>query len=102
MYIRGPNRQKVFNEVFRVLIPTGLFLIWDVAFPERFATNKDIAVFPLLVKLPFEEISTSYGVLWPEEKHDLDHYVKLAENTGFNVVSHREKGIIVFLKLQKP
>ncbi len=35
MYIRKADHQRVFNEVFRVLIPAGLFLIWDVNFPKR-------------------------------------------------------------------
>jgi len=102
MYIQGPDHEKVFSEVFRVLKSGGLFLIWDAIIPQRLDEGKDIAVFPLSVKLPNEEIDAMYGVLWPEEEQDLSYYVRLAENVGFNVVAQREKDGVLFLKLRKP
>jgi len=102
MYIKEPDHEKVFNEVFRVLISGGLFLIWDAIFPERFTENKDIAVFPLMIKLPDKEIETGYGVLWPDKGRDLSHYLKLAENAGFNVVAQKEKDQMFYLELRKP
>ena len=102
MYIKRPDHAKVFSEVFRVLIPGGLFLIWNVIFPKRLDEDKDIAVFPLVVKLPNEEITTGYGALWPEEEQDLSYYVKLAEDVGFHVVAQRENDRVLFLQLQKP
>ena len=68
----------------------------------RVDEEKDIAVFPLTVKLPRAEIDTGYGVLWPEEGRDLSHYVQLAESAGFEVVSQRESEQMVFLELRKP
>lgn len=102
MYIKAPDHERVFNEVFRVLTPGGMFLIWDVVFPQRLDEEKDIAVFPLLVKLPHEEINAGYGVLWPEEGRDPSYYVKLAEAAGFNVAEQREKDRVFFLKLRRP
>ncbi len=102
MYIKGTDHEKVFSEVFRVLKSGGLFLIWDAIIPQRLDEDKDIAVLPLLVKLPNEEIDAMYGVLWPEEEQDLSYYVRLAENAGFNVVAQREKDGVLFLKLRKP
>ena len=102
MYIKGPDHEKVFSEVFRVLAPGGLLLIWDVIFPKRLDEQKDIAVFPLLVKLPDEEISTGYGAPWPDEEQDLLCYLHLAGKAGFRVVEQRENERVLFLKLQKP
>ena len=102
MYIKGPDHEKVFSEVFRVLTPGGVFLIWDAVFPQRLDADKDRAVFPLLVKLPHEEIDTGYGVPWPEEGRDPSYYVKLAEKTGFDLVEQKEKDHQFFLKLRKP
>lgn len=102
MYIKEPEHEKVFDEVFMALIPGGLFLIWNVIFTERFNADKDIAVFPLLIKLPDKEIDAGYGVLWPEKGRDLSHYLKLAENEGFNVVAQKEKDQMFYLELRKP
>ena len=85
-----------------MLAPGGVFLIWDVVFPQRLDADKDVAVFPLLVKLPPEEIDAGYGVLWPEEGRDSSYYVNLAEQAGFVVVERREESHQFFLKLQKP
>jgi len=67
MYIKGPDHEKVFCEVFRVLKSGGLFLIWDAIIPQRLDEDKDIAVFPLLVKLPHD--MRCYGQrknkIWP-------------------------------------
>lgn len=103
MYIKGTDdHKKAFSEVFRVLTPSGRLLIWDAVFPPRFDEDKDIAVFPLTVQLPDEEIDAGYGVLWPEEERDLSYYVQLAENAGFEVVSRRESDQMFFLELRKP
>lgn len=102
MYIKGADHEKVFSEVFRVLVPGGRFLIWDAIFPQRLDEEKDIAVFPLLVKLPDEEITTGYGVLWSEKEQDVSYYVQLAERAGFDVVTQIEKERVFFLELRKP
>ena len=68
MYIKKKDHRKVFEEVFRVLVPGGRFLIWEMDFPKRKGTNRDIAVFPVVIRLPDgEKISTGYGVPWPAE-----------------------------------
>ena len=102
MYIKAADHEKVFSEVFRVLAPGGVFLIWDVVFPQGLDAGKDIAAFPLLVKLPHEEIDAGYGVSWPEEGRAPSYYVNLAEQAGFDVVEQREEDHQFFLKLQKP
>ena len=102
MYIGQPDHQKVFNEVFRVLTPGGKFLIWDVLFPGRTIQGKDIAVFPLKIGLPKEEIATGYGARWPEKGRNLSCYLQLAENAGFLVTARQEKDTIFYLELKKP
>jgi SAM-dependent methyltransferase len=102
MYIKGPDHEKVFGEVFRVLIPGGRFLIWDAIIPHRHDEAKDIAVFSLSVKLPTEEIAARYGVLWPDEERDLSYYVRLSDTVGFSVATEEEEGRVFFLELRKP
>ena len=101
-YIDGTDHEKVFEEVFRVLVSGGRFLIWDVIFLKRVDEKKDIAVIPLTAKLPDKKITTGYGVRWPEKVHDLSYYVNLAERVGFEVVSKKEKNRWFYLELKKP
>ena len=102
MYIKTFEAHEiVFGEVYRVLASGGRFLIWDANFPARFDKQKDIAVFPLTVKLPKEEIDSAYGVLWPENGRIVSYYLQLADDAGFEVVSTREDGQQLFLELQK-
>jgi len=101
-YIDGTDHEKVFEEVFRVLVSGGRFLIWDVIFLKRVDEKKDIAVIPLTAKLPDKKITTGYGVRWPEKVHDLSYYVNLAERVGFKVVSKKEKNRWFYLELKKP
>ncbi len=101
-YINGSDHEKVLEEVFRVLVSGGRFLIWDIIFLKRVDEKKDMALVPLLVKLPDKEITTGYGVRWPEKIQDLSYYVHLAEKVGFKVVSRKEKDRWFFLELIKP
>ena len=80
----------------------GRFLIWDVALPQRLDQNKDIVAFPLLVKLPDEEVSTGYGCPWPDKEQDLAYYAQLAQDAGFEVVTQRQENRVLFLEVQKP
>jgi SAM-dependent methyltransferase len=102
MYIQATDHATVFDEVFRVLIDGAPFLIWDVAVPLRSDREQEIAVFPLNVKLPTEDVSTGYGTLWPDAERGLDHYRRVAESSGFEVATARKAGRILQLELRKP
>ena len=101
MYINSSDHQKVLEEVFRVLVPGGRLLIWDGIFPKRIEEKKNVALFPLKIKLPGKEITTGYGVGWPEKEQGVSHYAELAKKVGFEVVAHGEKDQWFFLELKK-
>jgi ubiquinone/menaquinone biosynthesis C-methylase UbiE len=102
MYIKGFEHQRVFEEVFRVLKPGGRFLIWDVELPPRLDQQKDVAAFPIIVKLPNETVSTGYGAPWPDAEQDVGYYVALVRRVGFEVVEKWEEGRVFCLGLRKP
>lgn len=101
MYIKSFEHKKVFEEIFRVLSPGGRVLIWDLNLPQRLDGQKDVAVIFLTIKLPDREIETGYGARWPDNRKDINHYKKIASETGFIVSEERDEGQVFFLKLQK-
>ena len=102
MYITGSDHKEVFQELFRVLVPDGRLLIWDVFFPKQVDPKKDIVVFPLEIKLPDKVIKTGYGARWPKTGQGLTHYIQLAKEVGFTVITHKEKDQWFYLELKKP
>jgi len=103
MYIADQEDQRqVLSEVLRVLKPGGRFLIWDVVVPAEHEEGKTTAVFPMKIALPGDTVRTAYGVAWPQEIHDLDHYVRLAALVGFEVADSGQSGLLFSLELVKP
>lgn len=101
MYISSDDHQKVFEELHRVLISGGRLLIWDVTFPEKANKRQTMALFFFKFILPDREIKTGYGVRRPEGEQGLAHFMELAKKTGFEIVSHQEKGQWFFLEVKK-
>ena len=101
MYIDSQDHKKVFQELHRVLNEGGRLLIWDVIFPEWTDDQKNTALFPLKITLPQKEIRTGYGVSWPKEGLGLDHYLKLAEETGFSVTAEKLEDNWFYIELKK-
>jgi ubiquinone/menaquinone biosynthesis C-methylase UbiE len=102
MYIDGVDHETVFREAHRVLAGGGRFLIWDAVIPKRPDEIKDRVVVPLTIDLPGAEVRTSYGVMLPAEDHDLAYYETVAGKAGFEIVSGRTEGSVLYLELRKP
>jgi len=100
MYIQSADHERVFQEIHRVLAPGGRFLIWDVVLAPG-PDGKKMGVFPLLIRLPDEEINTGYGVRLPEEDQNLAYYARLAEKAGFQVLEKKEAKKSFYLELKK-
>jgi SAM-dependent methyltransferase len=101
MYIDSQDHKKVFQELHRVLAEGGRLLIWDVIFPKRTDDQKNTALFPLKITLPQKEIRTGYGVRWPEGGLGLDHFLTLAEETGFSVTTEKAEDNWFYMELKK-
>lgn len=102
MYMKPADQAKAVAEIFRVLAPGGRLLLWDVVIPERIDRSRDIAVYPLVVKLPGREITTGYGTLWPDRIHGRAYFEDLARGAGFRVARAAENGRTFRLDLVKP
>jgi len=102
MYIKAPQHEKVFKEVFRVLDSGGRFLIWDLEIPQCLDESKEIVAAFLKIKLPDREIQTGYGTRWPEKPKGISHYQNMVEKTGFVFVNQVVNGHVIQMELKKP
>ncbi|HLJ45119.1 MAG TPA: class I SAM-dependent methyltransferase [Bryobacteraceae bacterium] len=105
MYMRPAIQQRVFAEAFRVLTRGGRWLIWDAIIPRALENGTQGPAFLFRFHLPDKVVQTGYGTFWPDKPMDLDHYQRLARDTGFEIVSARQQpgGFQTFtLELRKP
>jgi SAM-dependent methyltransferase len=101
MYIDDSDHEKVFQEIHRVLGQGGRLLIWDVILAERTNPKTKMAFFPLAITLPQKVVKTGYGVRWPESGRPLTHYLDLAEESGFEVITNKIEGRWFFIEMIK-
>ena len=71
MYIKAPQHEKVFEEVYRVLRSGGRFLVWDLELPQCLDESMEVVAAYLKIKLPEKEIMTGYGTRWPDQDQGL-------------------------------
>ncbi|MHA1155710.1 MAG: class I SAM-dependent methyltransferase [Candidatus Heimdallarchaeota archaeon] len=100
MYVMDDLKEKVFQEVHRVLQPKGRFLVWDVIVPPKTADDqKDFIAFFLKIHLPNKEIGTGYGA--GRRPHDQQYYIELAEKNGFKLLNQELQGQTFYLEFEK-
>ena len=102
MYIDEKLHQSTFEEVHRVLKPGGSFHVWDIAVPRKIEGSKEKVLFPVSVNVSGTHITTAYGVRRREVDLDLEYYVSLADESGFEVVTRESGDQSFYLVLRKP
>jgi ubiquinone/menaquinone biosynthesis C-methylase UbiE len=85
MYINKDDHEKVFKEIYRVLKDNGEFILWDATIPEYDGGIKDIFVIQLEVETPIGLIKTGYGVSRKDKSQDIEYFIGIGENLGFEV-----------------
>jgi len=102
MFMPRPLHEKVIAEAYRVLALGGHFRVWDVVVPPKGNHTEEFFAFHLKVSLPGSQVSTGYGLPWPAEGFDLEHYLLAAQAAGFKVASQEQQGVLFYLELEKP
>jgi len=71
-------------------------------FPGKMAESREIYVLCLLrIHLPRSVVDTGYGVKIVE-KQGSDHFIALAEENGFEVVTRKDASGWFYLEMKKP
>jgi len=99
MYIKNEDHRTVFKEIHRVLKRNGRFLLWDVVIPER---KEDYDIFAVHLRMRFKNktLEEGYGVKW-DKTQDMNHFKKLAKETGFDVIKEWQRDEIFHLEMIK-
>ncbi len=102
MFIPPGDHEKVLQEIFRVLVPGGQFMMWDIEIQERPAPEQDMMVFPLQVTLPCTVINTGYGTPYTEKCID-DCTITLhrPKHVGFTWIEQGFAKTNIFLQISK-
>jgi len=105
MYVRSnSDQQQVFHEIARVLKPGGRFLCWDVrASTQPEGESREMyLVFLRIQYAAGREVNTGYAQPWPETTRDAEHYTRLAQTAGLQLVSTERQEHLFFLQFEKP
>lgn len=101
MYISKKDHRQVLEEVYRVLKKGGEFILWDVTIGAQDDPAKEYFVMPLKVNLGNEIIETGYGVEWVSRNQDLDYYIDLVREIGFQIIEKHRVDLTYKLVLRK-
>lgn len=105
MFIKPELHEKVFSEVFRVLQPGGIWLIWDSVVPAATpGAEKESYTAWLRTHLPHETVVYGYSILKFPKPLDVAYYSGLAAPAGFQVSEVKEQGggRSFWMRLRKP
>jgi ubiquinone/menaquinone biosynthesis C-methylase UbiE len=102
MYILPSDREKVFQECYRILKIGGEFVIWDLSIPEKTDKKQDKVYYgiALSINIGKKEISTSYAIHWNRDQN-YDLYAKLGQSVGFTVKDHKEDEHTFYIRFVK-
>jgi ubiquinone/menaquinone biosynthesis C-methylase UbiE len=103
MFTLPPNRGRIFNEIYRVLRPGARLLVWDGTIPPFPGGEKEIYIIPLTVILPNgKEIETGYGAPWADFAQSKEDFLRMANDSGFELVCQETNNDLFFLEFRKP
>jgi len=100
MYVPASDREKIFQEGYRVLKKGGEFVIWDLKIPENTENSKNFYGITLSINIGFKKISTGYAIRWNKEQN-YELYMRMGQKIGFDVKEHQEDEYTFYIRFVK-
>ncbi|KNF09284.1 methylase involved in ubiquinone/menaquinone biosynthesis [Gottschalkia purinilytica] len=97
MYIEYEHREKVIEEVYRVLNPGGKFKLWDINVTKPNDCKKDVYLVPVEINIGERKINTSYGVSWKNREQSILYYIDIFKKVGFEILNKNTNGQVYHL-----
>ncbi len=102
MYIPEADFETALSEIWRVLRPGGVLMVWEPIFaiPQE-QKSKKLAVIPLKIHLPDGSvIETGYGGILRDQS--IETIMMPAKKTGFRVIEKKVDKHTFYVEFQKP
>ena len=102
MYVPPSDREKIFQEVQRVLKKGGEFIVWDLIIPKKSDKEKSKRYYGIMLSINIgeKEIATGYAIRW-NKAQNYDNYTSLGKEVGLIVKDHLISEHTFYIKFVK-
>ena len=101
MYVPLNNHKIILQEIHRVLKSDGEFVLWELKIPNRGDRKQEFYGLYLEVKIKDRIVETGYGTHWQDKEQNLQYFIDLVKDIGFQVKEQHEKEHTFYIRFIK-